>query len=98
MPSRPTDRRHWAHATRCLHWQKRFSSSRSQMKRSSDRILTTHAGALEQPQNLKQAIGHEAGGELTGAAAASVQLELAVSEVVRKQVECGLDVVNDGEF
>ncbi|HEX6513788.1 MAG TPA: cobalamin-independent methionine synthase II family protein [Chloroflexota bacterium] len=57
------------------------------MKRSKDRILTTHAGALEQPEALR-----------SRTEGWPRQLEMAVAEVVRKQVECGLDVVNDGEL
>jgi 5-methyltetrahydropteroyltriglutamate--homocysteine methyltransferase len=58
------------------------------MRRSVDRILTTHTGSLPRPPALLDATGsdHER------------LLPEAVSEVVRQQVAVGLDVVNDGEF
>ncbi len=63
------------------------------MKRSTNRILTTHAGSLSRPEDLI---------ELNRTDAAHNTLHLrqksAVSEVVRQQVDCGLDVINDGEF
>ena len=62
------------------------------MKRSTDRILTTHAGSMIRPPEVL-ALGPE-----TDEATRAEVLRKAVSEVVRKQVECGIDVVSDGEF
>lgn len=62
------------------------------MQRSADRILTTHAGCLERPHELKEAL---AGGDWEAAAG---PLRTAVADVVRKQVDAGIDIVNDGEF
>ena len=69
------------------------------MRRSTDRILTTHAGSLPRPQALIDAYraGQDAGSHgLTGDGEA--RLRAAVAEVVKQQASCGVDVVNDGEF
>ena len=67
------------------------------MKFSTDRILTTHAGALPQPNDLKQLhIAKDSGRPLHEDAFAQ-RVRSAVAEVVRKQIACGLDVINDGE-
>ena len=55
----------------------------------SDRILTTHVGALQRPPAAEAALLGEAPED---------ELTAAVAEVVRRQVEVGIDVVNDGEF
>jgi 5-methyltetrahydropteroyltriglutamate--homocysteine methyltransferase len=62
------------------------------MKKSTDRILTTHVGSLPRPDDLIEA--NRAG---TPEAIAS-RLKVAVASVVEKQAEVGLDVVNDGEY
>jgi 5-methyltetrahydropteroyltriglutamate--homocysteine methyltransferase len=70
------------------------------MKRSRDRILTTHAGALPRPDELIRAIGGGAGQEATkeGGTPLDELLRRLVPEVVRRQVDTGIDVVNDGEY
>ena len=65
----------------------------NEMKRSTNRILTTHAGSLPRPDDLIAAYRN---GENQQAFAP--HLRKAVADVVRKQVETGIDVVNDGEF
>jgi 5-methyltetrahydropteroyltriglutamate--homocysteine methyltransferase len=66
------------------------------MKRSIDRILTTHAGSLPRPPALIEA--YRAGaGRLTGEDA-EARLRSAVADVVAEQRRCGVDVVNDGEY
>jgi 5-methyltetrahydropteroyltriglutamate--homocysteine methyltransferase len=62
------------------------------MKRSTDRILTTHAGSMIRPAEVL-ALGPETDEETRTAT-----LRAAVAEVVRKQAELGIDVVSDGEF
>jgi len=67
------------------------------MKGSRSRILTTHVGSLPRPDalldlNLRRLDGEAAEGEVAEA------LRDAVADVVRRQVECGIDVVNDGEY
>jgi 5-methyltetrahydropteroyltriglutamate--homocysteine methyltransferase len=69
------------------------------MRKSTDRILTTHAGSLPRPQALIDAYraGQDAG-TLGLTAAGETLLRAAVAEVVAQQASCGVDVVNDGEF
>ena len=68
------------------------------MKRSTERILTTHVGSLPRPPDLLEMIqAKERGGPLDAAAYAS-RVESAVNEVVRRQAESGIDIVADGEM
>ena len=67
------------------------------MKRSSERILTTHAGALPQPDDLKQMHAAQVAGEAYDKDLFPKRVRQAVAEVVKKQLDCGLDVINDGE-
>jgi 5-methyltetrahydropteroyltriglutamate--homocysteine methyltransferase len=66
------------------------------MKRSTDRILTTHAGSLPRPADIleKLAAKQQAAFDEPGMAD---RLRGAVADIVRKQVELGVDVVDDGE-
>src|SRR6188768_779571 len=68
------------------------------MKRSVDRILTTHVGSLIRPAALRElgAAAAKDGGE--AAARYPAELRAATADVVRRQVEAGVDIVNDGEF
>jgi 5-methyltetrahydropteroyltriglutamate--homocysteine methyltransferase len=68
------------------------------MKRSTDRILTTHTGSLPRPEELIRTMFAKEEGVPVDAAALAGQIRSAVAEVVRRQVAAGLDVVNDGEF
>ena len=67
------------------------------MKRSSERILVTHAGTLPRSPELMEINLAKNEGKSYDQAAYSQRLRDAVSEVVRRQVECGIDIVNDGE-
>jgi 5-methyltetrahydropteroyltriglutamate--homocysteine methyltransferase len=64
---------------------------------STDRILTTHAGSLPRPHDLREMVLAKARGEHYDEAALDRRLGAAVEEAVKRQIECGLDVVNDGE-
>ena len=67
------------------------------MKRSTDRILTTHTGSLPRPPDLiRTMFAREEGVPVDGSALAA-RIRTAVAEVVRKQVDAGIAVVNDGE-
>ncbi len=68
------------------------------MKRSTDRILTTHAGSLPRPPDLLAMI--EAGAEVhaVDANGFAARLRTAVGEIVNRQAELGIDVVDDGEY
>jgi 5-methyltetrahydropteroyltriglutamate--homocysteine methyltransferase len=68
------------------------------MRRSTDRILTTHVGSLPRPGALIDIMIAQDNGETVDAASFETKLENAVGEVVKKQVELGVDVVDDGEF
>jgi 5-methyltetrahydropteroyltriglutamate--homocysteine methyltransferase len=70
----------------------------SAMQRSSDRILTTHVGSLPRPLDLLADINAEEQGRGIDAKSHAARLRAAVREVVRKQVELGIDVIDDGEF
>jgi 5-methyltetrahydropteroyltriglutamate--homocysteine methyltransferase len=66
------------------------------MKRSTDRILTTHTGSLPRPDDLAQLMfAKEDGLDVPGL---DERVRSAVAEIVRRQVETGIDVVNDGEM
>jgi 5-methyltetrahydropteroyltriglutamate--homocysteine methyltransferase len=65
---------------------------------STDRILTAHAGSLPRPDDLREMVLAKARGEPIDQAALNARLKSAVAEIVKRQVACGLDVVNDGEL
>jgi len=67
------------------------------MKRSSERILTTHAGSLPQPNDLKQMHAVKDSGQPCDEEAFAKRVRSAVADVVKKQIDCGLDIINDGE-
>ncbi len=67
------------------------------MKRSESRILTTHVGSLPRPEELIELNRRRAEAEVDDDALAGL-LSSSVAEIVRRQAECGIDVVNDGEF
>jgi 5-methyltetrahydropteroyltriglutamate--homocysteine methyltransferase len=68
------------------------------VKRSTDRILTTHAGSLPRPPDLLEMARGPAPGPPDGGPAYAERVRRAVAEVVRRQVEHGLDIVDDGEM
>jgi 5-methyltetrahydropteroyltriglutamate--homocysteine methyltransferase len=68
------------------------------MKRSSDRILTTHVGSLPRPADLLDVVQAQEQGKPVDAQAHATRLRAAVGEIVRKQIELGIDIVDDGEF
>jgi 5-methyltetrahydropteroyltriglutamate--homocysteine methyltransferase len=68
------------------------------MKRSVDRILTTHVGSLIRPPQLQEFLRAKQAGKPYDKAAYDACLKQAVAEVVRHQAEVGVDVVSDGEF
>ena len=67
------------------------------MKRSSDHILTTHTGSLPRTPKVVELLLAEQ--KHPGARRAELRTAVAeaVAHVVNKQVECGLDIINDGE-
>ena len=67
------------------------------MKRSTDRILTTHIGSLARPTDLLDMMDARLKGQPYDAETYTARVRSAVSESVLKQVETGIDVVTDGE-
>jgi 5-methyltetrahydropteroyltriglutamate--homocysteine methyltransferase len=67
------------------------------VKRSIDRILTTHVGSISRPKELTELSSTEIGPP-EDMEEYDQRLTLAVSDVVRRQVAHGIDVVNDGEY
>ena len=67
------------------------------MGNTSKRILTTHTGSLPRPSELIHLVEAREEGKLTDPAALEACVAAAVDEIVRKQVESGVDIVNDGE-
>ncbi len=67
------------------------------MQRSTNRILTTHTGSLPRPAALVQLLLDDR--EKPGASRAALEAAVrdAVEGVIAKQIECGLDIINDGE-
>ena len=67
------------------------------MKRSKDRILTTHVGSLPRPAELLVPLALKDAGDNYDEADTAARVALSVLDVVRRQAETGIDVVNDGE-
>jgi len=68
------------------------------MKRSTDRILTTHVGSLIRPQALQEFLRARQSGKPYDVKAYQKCLSDSVAGVVREQASAGIDVVSDGEF
>ena len=68
------------------------------LQQNTDRIQTTHIGSLPRPHRLLDAMKAKYAGQPYDEKAYGEALRKAVGEVVRKQVECGIDIVTDGEF
>ena len=68
------------------------------MKRSTDRILTTHVGSLIRPQALQDILRAKQAGQPYDQAAYETCLKQSIDDVVSRQADIGVDVVSDGEF
>ncbi len=68
------------------------------MRRSTDRILTSHAGSLPRPDALLEINRAKVAGEAYDTTAYAARLAASVAEICRKQAEIGVDIINDGEF
>jgi 5-methyltetrahydropteroyltriglutamate--homocysteine methyltransferase len=68
------------------------------MHRSTQRFLTTHTGSLPRPDDLVRAMYAREEGVPVDAQALERRVASAVAEVVTKQVEAGVDIVDDGEM
>ncbi len=68
------------------------------MQRSTERFLTTHTGSLPRPDDLIQMMYAKESGVPVDAVALAARVRSAVAEVVTKQADAGVDLVNDGEM
>ena len=68
------------------------------MKTSRDRILTTHVGSLPRPAALREMLVKKDKGEPYDKAGLERATKQAVADIVRRQAECGVDIVDDGEM
>ena len=68
------------------------------LQQNTDRIQTTHIGSLPRPHVLLDLLKAKHGGQPFDQAKFEALLADCVAETVRKQVECGIDIVTDGEF
>ena len=66
--------------------------------RSAERFLTTHTGSLPRPPDLIRMMFAKEEGVPVDPAALGTRIRAAVVEVVRKQVDAGIAIVNDGEM
>ncbi len=67
------------------------------MHRSVHRILTTHCGSLPRPTDLLDLMKAKINGQPYDAGVYAERVRSAVTEIVRQQVECGIDIPTDGE-
>ncbi len=63
-----------------------------------ERIPVTHAGSLIRPEELLSFLSAKDNGQPYDEAAYEAELSKAVGDIVRKQVETGVDIVDDGEM
>ena len=68
------------------------------MKRSTERFLTTHTGSLPRPDDLIRTMYAKEEGVPVDASALAERVRAAVAEVVKKQAEASVDLINDGEM
>lgn len=68
------------------------------MERSTDKILVTHTGSLPRPLGMLNLLKAKDENAAVDPAAFEAASEQATRDAVRKQIECGIDVVNDGEM
>ena len=67
------------------------------MKRSTERLLTTHTGSLPRPPDLLRMLEALDAGTPPDPGAFETRVRRAVAEVVRQQADAGVDIANDGE-
>src|SRR5580693_4662018 len=67
------------------------------MKRSTDRILTTHTGSLPRTAKVVELLLAEQKNPEARKAELNAAVREAIAHVVQKQIECGIDIINDGE-
>jgi 5-methyltetrahydropteroyltriglutamate--homocysteine methyltransferase len=68
------------------------------MQRSKDRFLTTHTGSLPRPDDLIRIMYAKEEGVPVDPKSLANHIKSAVAEIVKKQAEAGIDLINDGEM
>src|ERR1041385_6356576 len=68
------------------------------LQQNKDRIRTTHIGSLPRPHDLLDLMKAKLNGQPYDEAKLQATLKKSVTDSVKKQVECGVDIVTDGEF
>jgi 5-methyltetrahydropteroyltriglutamate--homocysteine methyltransferase len=68
------------------------------LQQNTDRIQTTHIGSLPRPHDLLDLMKAKFSGQKVDEAVLERKIATSVAECVRKQAECGIDIVTDGEF
>jgi 5-methyltetrahydropteroyltriglutamate--homocysteine methyltransferase len=68
------------------------------MKTSVDRILTTHVGSIPRPEAIRELLRARLDGVAVDPAVLAARVKAAVTDVVARQAESGIDVVSDGEM
>jgi len=68
------------------------------MRTSTDHILTTHVGSIPRPESIRELLRARLDGRPVDAKELGARVKSAVADVVRKQAECGIDIVSDGEM
>lgn len=64
---------------------------------SARHLLTTHAGSLPRPKTLVHMLAAQSGGEEVDPDKLEREVEAATAQIIAKQIESGVDVINDGE-
>jgi len=70
----------------------------TRMKTSTNRILTTHVGSLPRPESITTLLRARLSGQTIDEAELAARVAEAVTEVVRRQAEVGIDIISDGEM
>lgn len=68
------------------------------MKRSTERVLTTHTGSLPRPKDLVELLWKHDAGETVDGSLFDARVAEAVADAVAAQIKAGIDIVNDGEM
>jgi 5-methyltetrahydropteroyltriglutamate--homocysteine methyltransferase len=68
------------------------------MLRSTERFLTTHTGSLPRPDDLVRLMFARQEGEPVGDDALNASVRAATDAVVKRQLDAGIDIINDGEM
>ena len=68
------------------------------MKRSTERILTTHVSSLVRPPGLMEIMRAKENGQAYDQTALAARVQSAVKDVVQQQVAAGVDIPSDGEY